>query len=111
MVQLTNSQLQMYKVQRCQQRIFRCDSISQHLPLSVGQCTAVSEWVIDSFRFGDSCRISELCELVYDGVPNLVCFAWPPGMPLRNMEIPSVWDFPLGAKILVFCPIPAQTHT
>ena len=65
----------------------------------------------DSFRFGDSCRISELCELVYDGVPNLVCFAWPPGIPLRNMEIPSVWDFPLGAKILVFCPIPAQTHT
>ena len=59
MVQLTNSsvQLQMNKVQRCQHRFFRCNSISQHLPLSV------SEWVIDSFRFGDSYRISELCEI------------------------------------------------
>ena len=39
--------------------IFRCDSISQHLPLSVGQS------VSDSFRFGESYRISELCELVF----------------------------------------------
>ena len=26
---------------------------------------SVSEWVVDSFRFGDSYRISELCELVW----------------------------------------------
>ena len=41
---------------------FRCDSISQHLPLSVSEW--VSGPVIDSFRFGDSYRISERCELV-----------------------------------------------
>ena len=28
-------------------------------------CQSVGEWVIDSFRFGDSYLISELCELVY----------------------------------------------
>ena len=39
-----------------------CDSISQHLPLSVSG--SVSESVSDGFRFGDSCHISELCELV-----------------------------------------------
>ena len=42
--------------------LFRCDSISQHLPLSVSG--SVSQWVIHSFRFGDSYSISELCELV-----------------------------------------------
>ena len=39
---------------------------------------SVSEWVIDSFRFGDSYRISELCELVKcDFLPcggDLCCF-------------------------------------
>ena len=35
--------------------VFRCDSISYQLPMSV----------IDSFRFGDEYRISEVCELVY----------------------------------------------
>ena len=42
----------------CQPKLFRCISISQHLPLSVSQS------VIDSFRFGDCYRISDLCELV-----------------------------------------------
>ena len=28
-------------------------------------CQSVGQWVIDSFRFGDSYRISELCKLVY----------------------------------------------
>ena len=28
-------------------------------------CQSVGEWVIGSFRFGDSYRIFELCELVY----------------------------------------------
>ena len=27
-------------------------------------CQSVGQWVIDSFRFGDSYRISELCKLV-----------------------------------------------
>ena len=27
-------------------------------------CQSVGEWVIDSFRFGDSYRMSELCELI-----------------------------------------------
>ena len=45
---------------------FRCDSISYHLPMSVSG--SVSEWVIDSFRFRDSYLISELCELVTEGI-------------------------------------------
>ena len=46
---------------------FRCDSISQHLPLSVSG--SGSEWVIHSFTFGDSYRISELSELFWMSDP------------------------------------------
>ena len=42
--------------------VFRCDSVSQQLPLSVSGW--VSQWVIDSFRCEDSYPISELRELV-----------------------------------------------
>ena len=46
-------------VHQCVCIIFRCDSISKHLPLSMGQW--VTESVIDSFRWYP---ISELCKLV-----------------------------------------------
>ena len=52
-------------------QIFRGDSISLHLPLSVSGWVSetVSQWVIDSFRLGDSYCISELCKLV---LPNIL---------------------------------------
>ena len=51
--------------------VFRCDSISKQLPLSV------SGSVIDSFRFGDSYSISELCELFHnERFPTLEFWLW-----------------------------------
>ena len=46
-------------------------SLLQSLTAYLLAVTPVSEWVIDSFRFGDSYRISELCALVL-GIQGLV---------------------------------------
>ena len=41
-------------------------SPSSYVPPSVGQSVQWVSELIDSFRFGDSYRISELCKLVKD---------------------------------------------
>ena len=40
------------------------DADTYHLLAPTPVSRWVSEWVIDSFRFGDSYRIFELCELI-----------------------------------------------
>ena len=53
---LSEVSLVFFWILRILPKVFRCNSISSHLPLSVGQ------WVN---QIGDSYRISELCELVF----------------------------------------------
>ena len=44
--------------------VFLCQFLDAIGSLSSYPCQSVGQWVIDSFRFGDSYRISELCEFV-----------------------------------------------
>ena len=56
----------------------------------------MSEWVIDSFRFGDSYRISELCELV-DLYLYLCVFLW-------RCIIHRVWWMPPSLSVYISWP-------